>query len=126
MKDTQSPQLISVLHKDTQLMRIVVIQPPKAGDMPNEKITKLKFNVAQFSVVDKIYLFKQTSEIIFSDLISTYVSKEKLQRDFKRLENKLKTESAEKKASLIKKSELEKKIKEISKGKGKEMYQLIS
>jgi hypothetical protein len=64
--------------------------------MPNEKITEFKFNMGQFSVADKVYLIKQTSEIIFSELISTFVSKDKLQRDFKRLENKLKTESGEK------------------------------
>ena len=88
--------------------------------MPNEKITKFKFNMGQFSVVDKVDLFKQSSEIICSDLISTYVSKDKLQRDLRRLENKLKTKSTKKKALLIKKLELEKMIKEISKGKGKE------
>ena len=109
--DTQSPQLISALDKDTQLMTITVIQPPKASDMLNEKITKFKFNMGQFCVVDKVYLFKQASEMICLDLISTYVSKDKLQRDFKRLENKLKTESTKKKALLIKKSKLEKKIK---------------
>ena len=101
-------------------MRIVVIQAPKAGDMPTKKITEFKLNMGQFSVIDKVYLFKQTSEIMFSDLISTFVSKDNLQRDFKRLEKKFKIESAEKKALLIKKYELEKKIKEISKGKGKE------
>ena len=103
MKDTKSPQLISDLDIDTQLMRIAMIQPLEAGDMPNEKITKFKFNIGQFSVVDKADLFKQTGEIICYDLISTFVSKDKLQRDFKRLENKLKTESAEKKTLLIKK-----------------------
>ena len=51
----------------------------------------------QFSVVDKADFFKQTSELIFSNLISTTVSKDKLFRDFKKLENKLKTEQAEKK-----------------------------
>ena len=103
MKDTQSPQLISALDKDTQLMRIAVIQPPKVGDMPNETITEFKFNMGQFSVVYKVDLFKQTSDMICSDLISTFVYKDKLQRDFKRLQNKLKTESADKKALLIKK-----------------------
>ena len=108
-------------------MRIAVIKPPKVGDMLNEKITEFKFNMGQFSVVDKVELFKQTSELICSDLISTFVSKDKLQRDFKRLENKLMTESAKKKALLIKKKKLEKKIKEISKGKGKEtLNNLIS
>ena len=118
LKDTQSPQLISALDKYTQLMRIAVIQPPKEGEMLNENITEFKFNMGQFSVVDKVDLFKQTSEMICSYLIS-FISKDKLQRDFKRLENKLKTESAQKKALLIKKSKLEKKIKEISEGKVK-------
>lgn len=46
--------------------------------MPNEKVTEFKFNMGQFSVVDKANLFKQTSEMIFSNLIRTYVSKDKL------------------------------------------------
>ena len=120
LKDTQSPQFISALDKESQLMRIAVIQPQKAGDTLNEKITEFKFNIGQFSLVYKVDLFKQTSELICSDLISTFVSKYKLQRDFKKLENRLKTESAEKKALLIKKIELEKNIIEIGKGKGNE------
>ena len=59
--------------------------------------------MGQFSVVDKVDLFKQTSETIYSNLIRPPVSKDKLQRDFKRLENKLKTESSKKKALLMKK-----------------------
>ena len=78
MKDTQFPQLISSLDKDTQLMIIAVIQPPKAGGMPTEKITKFKINMVMFSVIDNVDMFKKTSEIICSDLISTYVSKDKL------------------------------------------------
>ena len=47
--------------------------------------------MSQFSIVDKVDFFKQTSELICSDLINTSASKEKLQRDFRKLENKLKT-----------------------------------
>lgn len=120
MKDTQFHQLISSLNKDTQLMRIIVIQPPKVDGMPTENITKFKLNMGQFSVIDKVDLFKQPSEIICSNFISSFVFKEKLQIYFKGLENKLKIKSLEKKALLIKNSYLEKEIKEISKGKGKE------
>lgn len=67
MKDTQSPQLISALEKDTQLMKIAVIQPPKSGVMPTEKITEFKLNMDQFSVIAKVDLLKQSSEIICSD-----------------------------------------------------------
>lgn len=48
----------------------------------------------QFSVVDKNYFFKHTSELIYSNLIDTIVSKDKLFRYFKKLEGKLKTEQA--------------------------------
>ena len=70
----------------------------------------------QFSVSDKVYLFKQTSEIMCSDLINASVTKDTLQRDYKKLEKKLKTEVAEKKEIQIKKTELEKKSLQVSKG----------
>ena len=79
-------------------MKIAVIQPPGIGDPKNKKITEFKINMSQFSVVDKVDIFKQTSEPIFSNLISTTISEEKLFRYFKKLENKIKTEQAEKKA----------------------------
>lgn len=47
------------------------------------KISEFKLNMSQFSVVDKVDFFKQTSELIFSNLINTYVSKDKLFKDFK-------------------------------------------
>ena len=100
-KSIQPPQLISALDKESQLMNIVVIQPPKAGDASSERVTEFKFNMNHFSVVDKVDIFKQTSDLICSDLISTFVSKEKLHRYFKKLENKLKIESVEKKSFLI-------------------------
>lgn len=55
------------------------------------------FNMNQFNVSDKVDFFKQTSELICSDLMSTPVAKDKLRRDYKKLENKLKIETAEKK-----------------------------
>ena len=91
LKSTQPPQLISALDKESQLMKIAVIQPPIAGDVQSEKVTEFKFSKSQFSVVDKLDFFKQTSDLIFSDLISTSVSKDKLHKYFKKLENKLKT-----------------------------------
>lgn len=122
LKSIQPPQLISALDKESQLMNIAVIQPPMASDVPSEKAIEFKFNMIQFSVVDKVYLFKQTSELICSDIISTFVSKDKLHRDFKKLKNKLKTKSAEKKTLLIKKEELEKKIIEINKNNGNDIF----
>ena len=78
-------------------MKIVVIQPSTVGEAQRNKTTKFKLNMNQFSVVDKVDLFKQTSELICSNLMSTSVSKDKLFRDFKKLEGKIKTEQAEKK-----------------------------
>ena len=60
-----------------------------------------------------------------SNLISTTVSKDKLFREFRKLEGKLKTEQAEKKALQIKKTKLEKKIVEINQGKGNESMNKI-
>ena len=59
--------------------------------MQNKKITEFKLNMNQLSVVNKVDLFKQTSELICSNLISTIVSKDKFFRYFKKLESKLKT-----------------------------------
>ena len=102
------------------MMKIVVIQPATTADVQNKKITEFKLNMNKFSVVDKVEFFKHTSELICSNLISTTVSKDKLFRDFKKLEGKLKTEQAEKKALQIKRIEMEKKIVEINKGEGNE------
>ena len=97
-------------------MKIVVIQPATVGEAQKKKIIEFKLNMNQFSVVDKVDFFKQTSELICSNLIITFVSKDKLVSDFKKLEGKIKTEQAEKKALQIKKVELEKKIVEINQG----------
>ena len=70
----------------------------------------------QFSISDKVDLFKQTSELIWSDLISASVAKDRMQKHYKKLENKLKTEVVEKKAMHIKNIELEKKVLQITKG----------
>ena len=82
-------------------MKIVVIQPPIVGNPQTKKVTEFEINMIQFSIVDKVDLFKKKSELICSDLINTSISKYKLHRDFKKLENKLKTEWAEKKALQI-------------------------
>ena len=79
-------------------MKIAVIQPPGTWDPQNKKIIEFKLNMSQFSVVDKVDFFKQTSELIFSNMINTTISKDKSFIDFKKLENELKTEQAEKKA----------------------------
>lgn len=101
-------------------MKIVVIQPTTVGEAQRKKISEFKLNMYQFNVVDKVDFFKQTSELICSNLISTLVSKDKLLRDFKKLEGKIKTKQAEQKDLQIKKAELEKKIVEINQGNAKE------
>ena len=94
LKSSSTPQLISALDKEKHMLKVEVIQPSKAKDVSEVRVTEFKFNMNQFSVSDKVYLFKQTSELICSDLISTSVAKDRLQRDYKKLENKLKTEIA--------------------------------
>ena len=58
-------------------------------------------------------------------LINTSVTKDKLQRDYKKMENKLKTKNVEKKALQIKKTELEKKVLEITRGSGSDTLNKI-
>lgn len=78
-------------------MEIVVIQPPITGDPQRKMIAEFKLNMSQFSIVDIVDLFKQTRELTCSELISTSVSKENLQRDYRKLESKLKTDKVRKK-----------------------------
>ena len=87
-------------------MKIEVFEPSSTGDISTKKITEFKFDMNQFSVVDRVNFFKKASEFICSDLINVFVTKENLQRDYKRIENKLKVEIVEKQALQVKKSEL--------------------
>ena len=119
-RSTHPAQLISSLDKKSQFMKIVVIHPIVVGEVQKKKITEFKLNMNQFSVLDKVDFFKKTSELICSNLIGTMISKDKFVRDLKKLEGKLKTQQAEKKALQINKSELEKKIIEINQGQGSE------
>ena len=75
-------------------MKIALIQPTIVGDVQNKKITEFKLNMNQFSVVDKVDFFKHSSDLICSNLINTTVSKDKLFRDSKKLEGKLKIDQA--------------------------------
>lgn len=118
LRVTQPQQLVTALDKKSQVMKVDVIQCPVRGETPNKKITKFKLNMSQFSVVDKVDFFKQTSELIFSNLITNSASKDKLYRDYKKLENKLRTEAAEKKPVQIKKAKIDKKILEQNKETG--------
>ena len=90
-RDDQSPQLISALDRKRQLMKIVFIQPAVVGEAQKRKVTEFKLSMNQFSVTDKVDFFRQTSELICSNLISTSVSKGKLFIDVKKLEGKVKT-----------------------------------
>ena len=92
LRSTQPPQLISALDKKSKIMKIVVIQPTIIGDAQKKKISEFKLNMNQFSMVDKVYFFEQTSELICSNLINTILSKDKFFRDFRKLEGRLKIE----------------------------------
>lgn len=109
MRSLQPPELISALDKRNQSL------PSSTSDLPKEKIIEFKLNISQFSVLDRVGFFKQTSELICSDLINVSVSKENIKRDFRKLESKLKTKTAEKKSLQIKKTQLEKNILECNK-----------
>ena len=81
MKSTAAPRLISALDREKQMLKVAIIQPSKAKNTSEDKVTEIKFNMNQFSISDKVDMFKQTSELICSDLISTSVAKDKFQKD---------------------------------------------
>ena len=58
LRSTQPRKLISALDKKSHLMKIPVIQPPLTGDPQGKKITEFKLNMSQFSIVDKVDIFK--------------------------------------------------------------------
>ena len=77
--------MLTTLDKESKMMKVAVIQPPIRGQSTDKKITEFKLNMSQFSIMDKVDFFKQTSELICSDLIATLVSKDKLFRENKKL-----------------------------------------
>ena len=97
-------------------MKVAIIQPFKVKNVLEDKVTEIKISMNQFSISDKVDMFKHRSELICLDLISASVAKDRLQKDYKKLENKLKTKVAEKKVIEIKKIELEKKVLQITNG----------
>lgn len=99
-------------------MKVAVIQPSIRGQSIEKEITEFKLNMVQFSIVDKVDFFKQTSELICSNLIATLVSKDKLFKENKKLQDKVKTQNAKKRALQIKKDQLEKKLLDQSKQNG--------
>ena len=82
LKSFVAPQLISALNKEKQMLRVAVIQPSNAKVPSEDKVIEFKFNMNQFSISDKVDLFKKTSELICSDLISASVAKDRLQKDY--------------------------------------------
>ena len=58
LKSPSTPLLISALDKDKKILKVAVIQPSKAKDVSEDEVTKFKFNMNQFNVIDKVDLFK--------------------------------------------------------------------
>lgn len=83
--------MLTTFDKESQMLKVVVIQPPIRGQSTDKGIIEFKLNMSQFSIVYKVDFFKQTSELICYDLIAPSVSKDKLFRENKKLQNKVKT-----------------------------------
>ena len=58
LKSIDAPQLISALDKENQMLKVDIIQPLKAKGTSEDKVIKIKFNMNQFSISDKVDLFK--------------------------------------------------------------------
>ena len=78
-------------------MKKVAIKPSSTSGLSSEKAIEFKLDMSQFNVMERVDFFKQTNELLCSDLVNVSISKENFQKNFKKLESKLKTEVAEKK-----------------------------
>ena len=58
LRTEHPPQMPTTLAKESQMMKVVVIQPPIKGQSTNKEITEIELNMGQFSIVDKVDLFK--------------------------------------------------------------------
>ena len=52
------PQMLTTLDKESQMMKVAVIQPPIIGKSTEKEKTEFKLNMGQFSIVDKVDFFK--------------------------------------------------------------------
>ena len=50
--------MLTTLDKESQMMKVAVIQPPIRGQSTEKEITEFKLNMGQFSIVDKVDFFK--------------------------------------------------------------------
>ena len=77
MKNSKHPSLISALDRKKQSMKIAMIEPSSTSGLSSKKVSEFKLDMSQFNVMDLVDLFKQTSELIFLDLVNVSISKEK-------------------------------------------------
>ena len=59
------------------MLKVAIIHPSKAKSTSEDKVTEIKFNMNQFSISDKVDLFKQTSVLICLGHISASLSKDR-------------------------------------------------
>ena len=70
--------------------------------MVNDKqMSEMEIRLDKISIPDKIQLHKQTSDIIYSDLLQAMIRRNKLQRLIDKLEIQLKHERVENKENAI-------------------------
>ena len=67
----------------------------------DKKMSEMEIGLDKFSIPDKIQLHKQTSDIIYSDLLQAMIRINKLQILIDKLEIQLKHERIENKANTI-------------------------
>ena len=67
----------------------------------NKKMSEMEIRLDKISIPDKIQLHKQTSDIIYSDLLQAMIRINKLQSLIDKLEIQLKHERVENKANAI-------------------------
>ena len=105
MEETRNllPRVRSLHSPKTSLVsaRDVEINTFKLAMVNDKKMSKMEIRLDKISIPDKIQLHKQTSDIIYSDLLQAMIRINKLQILIVKLEIQLKHERVENKANTI-------------------------
>lgn len=93
-KNAKWPIVLSALAHKENIFKLAVLEPRYgAGKSSNDyKDSQIKLKLDQTNVLDKIDSHKQTRELIFTYLLQTTISKDKLKHKLKKIEGQLKQE----------------------------------
>ena len=112
--------MIVVKEKDSKVFRIVVID--------NSQVNQVKIQMEKIAIPEKINFYRQASEVLYSDLIKSYLNKQKMEEKMESLKqqnNRLKA-SAQAWKGQVKQLEADLLAKTSDANRKKEMKKLLN